>query len=56
MAEDTARNVASIRGAMCDTIKKILPRSGALTEGATLPSAPDLKFDPSLGGLVEVER
>ncbi len=43
-------------GALCDTIKEVLPRSGALTEGTTLPSAPDLKFDPTLGGLVEVQR
>ncbi|WP_310529092.1 MCE family protein [Nocardioides sp.] len=47
-----------VKGAagVCDTIKKVLPRSGALTEGSTLPSAPDLKFDPSLGGLVGVQR
>lgn len=43
-------------GAACNTIKQILPRSGALTEGTTLPSAAHLKFDPSLGGLVEVSR
>jgi phospholipid/cholesterol/gamma-HCH transport system substrate-binding protein len=42
--------------AVCDTIKKILPRGGALAEGTTLPSSPDLKFDPSLGGLVGVRR
>ncbi|UUZ60658.1 hypothetical protein [Nocardioides sp. B-3] len=47
-----------VKGAesVCNTIKQILPRSGALTEGTTLPSAPDLKFDPTLGGLVEVQR
>lgn len=43
-------------GSVCNTIQQILPRSGALTEGSTLPSAPDLKFDPSLGGLVAVQR
>ena len=47
-----------VKGAdgVCDTIKQVLPRSGALTEGSTLPSAPDLKFDQSLGGLVAVQR
>jgi phospholipid/cholesterol/gamma-HCH transport system substrate-binding protein len=47
-----------VKGAdgVCDTIKEILPRSGALTEGSTLPSASDLEFDPSLGGLVGVRR
>ncbi len=47
-----------VKGAdsVCSTIEQILPRSGALTEGSTLPSAPDLKFDPSLGGLVGVQR
>lgn len=43
-------------GSACNTIQQILPRSGALTEGSTLPSAPDLKFDPTLGGLVAVQR
>lgn len=43
-------------GAICDTIKSILPRSGALAEGSTLPAAPGLVFDQSLGGLVEVQR
>lgn len=43
-------------GGVCNTIQQILPRSGALTEGSTLPSAPDLKFDPTLGGLVAVQR
>lgn len=43
-------------GSVCNTIQQILPRSGALTEGSTLPSAPDLKFDPTLGGLVAVQR
>ncbi|MEO5665955.1 MAG: MCE family protein [Nocardioides sp.] len=43
-------------GAVCNTIQQVLPRSGALTEGSTLPSAPDLKFDPTLGGLVAVQR
>lgn len=43
-------------GAICDTIKDILPRSGALREGATLPAAPGLDFDQSLGGLVAVQR
>jgi phospholipid/cholesterol/gamma-HCH transport system substrate-binding protein len=49
---------SQVKGAagVCDTIKQVLPRSGALTEGSTLPSSPDLKFDPSLGGLVAVQR
>ncbi|QIK74433.1 MCE family protein [Nocardioides piscis] len=46
-------------GKVCDTIKQILPRSGALSDRkgtSTMPSAAHLKFDPSLGGLVEVSR
>ncbi len=50
-----------VKGAdgICDTIKEILPRSGALSKGgrtATLPSAANLKFDPTLGGLVGAQR
>ncbi|PUA82556.1 MCE family protein [Nocardioides currus] len=49
---------SQVKGAdgICDTIKGILPRGAALEEGATLPSAPDQQFDPTLGGLVEVQR
>ncbi len=46
-------------GAICDTIKEILPRSGALSgrsHSGTLPSAANLKFDPTLGGLVGAQR
>ena len=48
---------SQVKGAegVCDTINRILPRSGALEEGSTLPSAPHLKFDPTLGGLVGVQ-
>ncbi|EON25346.1 virulence factor Mce family protein [Nocardioides sp. CF8] len=47
-----------VKGAesVCDTIEQILPRSGAFKEGTTLPAAPGLEFDPTLGGLVEVQR
>jgi virulence factor Mce-like protein len=39
-------------GALCDTIGQILPRSGVFKQGTG--SSYGEKFDPSLGGLVEV--
>lgn len=42
--------------AVCDTLKQILPRAAALKEGTTLPTSPDLKFDPTLGGLAGEAR
>ena len=41
-------------GKLCKTIQGILPRPGALTGKGVLPSRE--KFDPTLGGLVEVAR
>ena len=48
---------SQVKGAesVCDTIKQVLPRTGALPKGP-LPARPGLRFDPSLGGLVEVSR
>lgn len=43
-------------GALCNTIKDLLPRAGALKTGHRLPAAPGMEFDPTLGGLVEVQR
>lgn len=41
-------------GTLCDAIDQILPRAGVFTQG-TGSSSNDV-FDPTLGGLVEVER
>ena len=48
---------SQVKGAdgVCDTIKQVLPRAGALPKGP-LPARPDQRFDPTLGGLVEVSR
>ena len=48
---------SQVKGAdgVCDTIKQVLPRAGALPKGP-VPARPDQRFDPSLGGLVEVSR
>jgi phospholipid/cholesterol/gamma-HCH transport system substrate-binding protein len=48
---------SQVKGAegVCDTIKQVLPRAGALPEGP-VPARPGQRFDPTLGGLVEVSR
>ncbi|WP_457205956.1 MCE family protein [Nocardioides sp. P5_C9_2] len=48
---------SQVKGAdgVCDTIKQVLPRTGALPKGP-VPARPDQRFDPTLGGLVEVSR
>jgi phospholipid/cholesterol/gamma-HCH transport system substrate-binding protein len=40
---------------VCETIQQILPRAGALPRGP-LPAPAGKRFDPTLGGLVEVAR
>jgi phospholipid/cholesterol/gamma-HCH transport system substrate-binding protein len=48
---------SQVKGAegVCDTITQVLPRAGALPEGP-VPARPGQRFDPTLGGLVEVSR
>ena len=41
-------------GTLCDAIDQILPRAGVFTQGTG--SSSNDAFDPTLGGLVEVER
>ena len=48
---------SQVKGAdgVCDTIKQVLPRAGTLPKGP-VPARPGQRFDPTLGGLVEVSR
>jgi virulence factor Mce-like protein len=61
LAADPARYLCGITNQVknadqvCDTIKQILPRAGKLPRGP-LPAPAGKRFDPTLGGLVEVAR
>jgi phospholipid/cholesterol/gamma-HCH transport system substrate-binding protein len=48
---------SQVKGAerVCDTIQQVLPRAGKLPKGP-VPARPGQRFDPTLGGLVEVSR
>jgi phospholipid/cholesterol/gamma-HCH transport system substrate-binding protein len=48
---------SQVKGAerVCDTIQQVLPRAGKLPKGP-VPAPPGQRFDPTLGGLVEVAR
>lgn len=48
---------SQVKGAerVCDTIQQVLPRAGTLPKGP-VPARPGQRFDPTLGGLVEVSR
>ena len=48
---------SQVKGAerVCDTIQQVLPRAGKLPKGP-VPAQPGQRFDPTLGGLVEVSR
>jgi virulence factor Mce-like protein len=48
---------SQVRGAegVCDTIQQVLPRAGTLPKGP-VPARSGQRFDPTLGGLVEVSR
>lgn len=42
-------------GALCDLVQQTLPRTAALGQGKGAPTSAD-RFDPTLGGFVEVDR
>jgi phospholipid/cholesterol/gamma-HCH transport system substrate-binding protein len=42
-------------GALCDLVQETLPRTAALGQGRGAPTSGD-RFDPTLGGFVEVDR
>ncbi len=42
-------------GALCDLVQQTLPRTAALGQGKGAPTSVD-RFDPTLGGFVEVDR
>ena len=42
-------------GALCDLVQTALPRAATLGQGKNAPTSGD-RFDPTLGGFVEVER
>ena len=51
----TAINQIDSSGALCDALQGALPRAGALDGGRAAAPEPE-RFDPTLSGLVEVQR